>query len=167
MPSVSLRFVPRHGRHRLPNQYNQRVRAQPAADLRLRLCAVLLTVAVLACRRTGVLPGLPTPLAPTEAAILGSLRDGRTGQPLSHVLIRLVGTTPPGLVSDSATTDQHGRFVLGPVPGGEYEVSVAYPGYHSIAAHLRLHGSQTDTLLMHLPPLQPPRLEQTSHPVTP
>lgn len=84
--------------------------------------------------------------------VRGRVLDQQTGAPIGQVAVRLIGTTI------NALSDREGRFVLGRLPIGEYQLRADHIGYSSNSAALRLLRDDLDALIWLAPeaiPLQP------------
>jgi hypothetical protein len=67
-------------------------------------------------------PGSANPSSPT--AVHGIVRNGASGAPLPHVLVRINGDA-----STAVLTDGEGRFEIAGVPSGPQEFTVVKPGF--------------------------------------
>jgi hypothetical protein len=67
---------------------------------------------------------VPATLDRTPATIHGIVRNGATGEPLAHALVRIEGDAQAG-----ALTDGQGRFEIPGIPVGPQAISVEKPGF--------------------------------------
>ncbi len=89
-----------------------------------------------------VVRSMTTGISGAAGAILGIVHASDGTRPLSGVEVSLVG----GRLS--ARTDDSGRYVLGPLDGGEYQLVVRKPGFEPVTARATLAAG--DSLLMNL-----------------
>ena len=85
---------------------------------------------------------------PDSALLIGEIRSTQHGRPVEQARVRLI-ELESGL-SDSVLTDHSGRFVLGPVPPGEYGVQVSMIGYRTLSQDAHLSAGAIDTLRLQL-----------------
>jgi hypothetical protein len=82
--------------------------------------------------------------APRFAIVLGEMRSSRKGQPLVNASVRLVGADR--VTKDSASTDDDGRFTLGPVEPGVYQLQARFIAHRSLSRELLLRAGTIDTV---------------------
>lgn len=62
------------------------------------------------------------PLVPALATLSGEVTDADTGQPITLVLVEIVGVA-------STTTDNTGHYLITDIPQGTYTVRFSHPQY--------------------------------------
>lgn len=85
---------------------------------------------------------------PGAAVLIGEVRSTRNDSPIEHARVRLVALESSQ--RDSVTTDQWGKFVLGPIPPGEYRVEASMIGHRPISQDAHLSAGKVDTLRLQL-----------------
>ncbi len=69
------------------------------------------------------------------AVVTGVVIDAR-GAPLAEAVVRLTSLAPNATDFDGETeTDAAGRYLISPVPPGEYEITAQAPPYHNLAVY--------------------------------
>lgn len=65
------------------------------------------------------------PIAPIAASMVGSVVDAETSEPISGVLVEIVGLT-------STTTAGDGTYSITNIPPGSYTVRFSHPDYETV-----------------------------------
>jgi TonB-dependent receptor len=91
----------------------------------------------------GILLFLPASVLHAEMSVTlsGSVKDGKTGEPLPGANIVFVGT------GFGASTDLNGRYVVRGITAGEYSVKVSYVGYQTLEAKITVDESSPRSLV--------------------
>ncbi len=79
------------------------------------------------------------------ATLAGRVERADGGEPLGGALVS-AGAGGPGLVSASSAAD--GRFEIGPMPAGTYEVEASAPGFERQSAELTIPGGGEASLAL-------------------
>ncbi|HXV13250.1 MAG TPA: TonB-dependent receptor [Candidatus Krumholzibacteria bacterium] len=102
-------------------------------------------------RRTGVISFLLAIAASTGAwagTITGSVKDGKTGEPLIGATVGVVNTKLGG------STDLDGRYSIADVPAGLHSLRVMYAGYAlKVVTGVAVAGEQTTSMDIRLEPM--------------
>ncbi len=79
-----------------------------------------------------------------EVTVLGQILDGSSGDPLSHVEVRVEGTALAGL------TDANGGFVLEGVPAGQYQLLFRHNCYYPTRVEVTVPESSPRPIVLRL-----------------
>jgi len=86
-------------------------------------------------------------LAQSKGRITGSVRDGRTAEPLPAANVMIQGTTM------GAATDVEGRYTIRGLDPGSYTLVVSYVGYERVEREVQLQAGGTATVDIDLQPM--------------
>jgi hypothetical protein len=111
---------------------------------------VVLLVALTACRSSGPSPAAPSPVQPTFT-LSGRVTDAFIGPRVGLSGVSVAASR--GAVRRLASTDPDGRYTIGELEGGTYEVAFAKPFYAAGATTVAVTGptSLETTLLLDVP----------------
>jgi TonB-dependent receptor len=86
---------------------------------------------------------VPASSLPSESSVTlnGSVKDGKSGEPLPGANVVLVGT------GFGASTDLNGRYVIRGIAPGEYSVKVSYVGYQALDVKLSIGESSPRSMV--------------------
>ena len=98
------------------------------------------------CRLAWLLALVAVPLAASSQVLSGTVSDADSGAPLSGVNVTLSGTEL------GAASDLQGRFQIGDLPPGTYEVRASFVGYQRVSRSVTIRAGATTRVDLALVP---------------